>query len=204
MSNWKAKHRELDLCNVANRETAVALIDDYCSLRAAERNWIKGDTDLYLEGKLHDRDGTTVTATGEHKETASCTLAAKGEGIWNGGMFIDTGFPTAAGQSYRVSFEVGGEAEDFDKVEFILQNKQWDEARYEFASGLAKGDRVERTFDVTAENAGSIWISVQMGLCPGTVTVSHVRLVELDAYTHETVPNTIAYVAGIYGIALGE
>ena len=90
--------------------------------------------------------------------------------MWMLGMFIDTGIPMTAGKQYTVCFNAyRHEAREF---EVILQNKQYDEKRYQtFYSPDGLNTAI---IDVTEENAGTLWIYVQSGTQENEIEISRV------------------------------
>ena len=130
-------------------------------------------------GKLIDRfdEGVVgnkwVTDLGH---TAHVEITTPGEHIYNGGMFVKTGVKMEAGKTYEVSFEASHlEGHDSD-YEIILQNAQFDEARYKFF-GSPVGEQKTK-FTVTDENAGELWISFQLGNAVNEVTMTKLLIKE--------------------------
>ena len=131
-----------------------------------------GKTENRFENGIVGNSWTTDMGHTLHVEVTTA-----GTNIWEGGVFVNTGVEMVAGKYYKATFEVArAQEEDF---EIILQNKQWDEKQYKkLFSPLGE---IEETFEVTSENAGTLWIYVQFGNAVNEVTVSKLKVEETTA-----------------------
>ena len=90
-------------------------------------------------------------------------------------MFVDTGVAMEAGKSYAVSFEASRLHEE--GFEVVLQNKQWDEARYQTL--YTPVGNAGAVIHVSEENQGTLWIYVQLGNTVNEITLSNIRIQEI-------------------------
>lgn len=91
---------------------------------------------------------------------------------WRGGMFINTGVKLVAGISYKVSYDLTATRAGFGVV---LQNKQWGESRYGYATIATAADyHQENIITPTADDG--LWLYIEAGNAVNEVTVSNLTI----------------------------
>ncbi len=111
----------------------------------------------------------------DHGHTLHIEVTKPGTNIWEGGVFVDTGFTCTKGMTINVKFEAARlQANPF---EIIFQNKQWDETKYLTLSSPV--GKVDEDIEVTEKNEGSLWIYVQFGNVVNEVTISNLIITEI-------------------------
>lgn len=154
------------------------------NLKSASYQRPRGETmedltaDFSFNGRVISRfDGTSGNSfAGEGGATAVLEMRQASGEIWRGGMFINTGIVTEAGQTYGVSFDVS--AINDCPFEVVIQRDQFDEKKYvtEYLSGATQSKHVSDTFTPTAENAGALWIYVQSGNAVNDITLRNLSI----------------------------
>ena len=130
-----------------------------------------------FEGHIENRFGSGYegrSSLSEFGHTLDFEVTKAGTDIWEAGIFINTGVTMTAGKSYAVSFEVSKEQEE--DFEIILQNKQWDEAKYKVLASPT--GEVSTSFEVKAANAGTLWIYIQSGTAVNKFTLTKLTVTE--------------------------
>lgn len=134
--------------------------------------------DFSFNGRVISRfDGTSGNSfAGEGGATAVLELREASGDIWRGGMFINTGIVTEAGQTYGISFDVS--AINDNPFEVIVQRGQFDEKKYltEYMSNATELKHVSDIFTPTAENAGDLWLYVQSGNAVNDITLRNLKI----------------------------
>ena len=127
-------------------------------------------------GKLRDRfDSPCAGETSiVNKTEAHVTVTNPGAEIYNGGMFVETGFELEADKSYTVSFNLAHETSGDYKV--MLQNKQWDAVP--FVTYENQEGHIVANIDVNDETKGFLWISIEMGTAVNELTLSELLIKE--------------------------
>ena len=98
-----------------------------------------------------------------------------GDGMWRGGMFINTGVPIAVGESYDISFEAQSN-EDAD-FEVCIQCAQWDDANVMHTiEHPVKNGKNEYKLTVPDGKAGTLWLYVRAGANVNEVTISNLKV----------------------------
>lgn len=123
---------------------------------------------------VHDRFDGTSGSVGVSQDGKSATLiikTASGD-KWRGGMFINTGVQLAAGKTYKVSYDLTATQADFGVV---LQNKQWDESRYGYATIASENDYHQEN-TITPSISDGLWLYVEAGNAVNEVTISNIKV----------------------------
>ncbi|MDE5562507.1 MAG: carbohydrate binding domain-containing protein [Clostridiales bacterium] len=146
-------------------------------------------SNLSLYESVYDRfdNGVEGTATVQNASAILDVTKASETDIWAGGMFIDTSVRVQAGKEYKVAFDVDAQTDgDF---EVILQNKQWDEAKYlteQFNKGKTDNSgHKELTFTPTSTNAAGLWLYVQSGKAVNTIAISNLTVTANEKITEQ-------------------
>ena len=131
-------------------------------------------------GKLINRfDSPCTGKTGlVSKNEAYVEVTTPGAEIFNGGMFVDTGYELEAGKSYSVSFNIAHESTGDYKV--MVKNKQWGSDSFETFED--KVGHVVANFDVDSETSGQLWISIEMGTSAHKVIISQLFIKEVEEF----------------------
>lgn len=125
-------------------------------------------------------DGTSGNAYASDDGTVATleitTVTEYSDGIWRGGMFINTGITTSAGTEYTISFDiVSAQANEF---EVVIQRDQWNETKYETVSisDATAAQSITKKFTPASSSAGDLWIYVQSGTAINTITISNLKI----------------------------
>ena len=135
-----------------------------------------------FNGRVEPRfDGTSGNAfAGEGGSTAVLEMRSVSEedpnGIWRGGMFINTGIVTEAGQQYELSFDIS--AINDSPFEVVVQRDKFNETKYhtESISGATTAQHKVVSFTPTAENAGDLYLYVQSGNAVNDITMRNLAI----------------------------
>ena len=115
--------------------------------------------------------------TTDNGHTLHVEVTTPGTNIWEGGVFVDTGYILKKNDAINVSFEVSRkETNDF---EIVFQNKQWEETKY--LTLYSPLGNVNEEIEVTEENEGSLWIYIQFGNAINEITISKLSITEKTA-----------------------
>lgn len=108
--------------------------------------------------------------------TLHVEITTPGDEIWKGGTFVNTGITFESGKAYEVSFEVSSlEENDF---EIVLQNKQWEETKYETLNSPNGSNK--KVIEVNDENEGTLWILVQSGNAVNEIVITKLLVKETE------------------------
>ena len=138
-----------------------------CQLKNATIEYEQGNAGLtnILEGYTVEGrfDGTSGSASFISDNKAKLKITQTADAMWRGGMFINTNIEMEVGVTYEVSFKV--ERQNTSEVEVAIQNKQWDEKKYDtlFVNSNDKVSIHTTQFTVTNENKGYLWLYIQSG-----------------------------------------
>lgn len=156
------------------------------SLDKAELSYVMDDgglterlPDFSFNGRTHDRFdsgngnivGSAEAVDGGNGVRLNITETASPE-IWRGGVFVDTGLPLTAGETYYISFDL--QSERNNPYEVVIQNKQWDEHKFKIVRGV--NGSVNEQFTVDGGNAGSLWLYIQSGNMVNSITLSNLSV----------------------------
>ena len=140
-----------------------------------------------FNGRVEPRfDGTSGNAfASEGGSTAVLEMRSVSEedpnGIWRGGMFINTGIVTEAGQQYELSFDIS--AINDSPFEVVVQRDKFNEIKYhtESISGATTAQHKVVSFTPTAENAGDLYLYVQSGNAVNDITMRNLAITVVRA-----------------------
>lgn len=137
--------------------------------------------DFTFNGKVISRfDGTEGNSfVGEGGATAVLEMRKASAEIWRGGMFINTGIVTEAGQTYSVSFDVS--AINATPFEVLVQKGQWgdyDKIGYSLqrVDNATQGVHVQCQFQPAADRSGELWLYVQSGDNVNDITLRNLKV----------------------------
>ncbi|MDE7453822.1 MAG: DUF5011 domain-containing protein [Clostridia bacterium] len=130
-----------------------------------------------IVGRFDQTEGDISASEDGTYATLNVTKASADK--YRGGMFINTGVNLIGGRTYKVSYELDATQPDFGVV---LQNKQWNETRYGYATISSEADYTQEN-SITPTVSGGLWLYIEAGTAVNEVTISNLKITSVASET---------------------